>query len=280
MAQRLCESHRTALVTGASSGLGEAFADMLAGEGVQVWATARRRDRLVSLLARHPGRIFPVILDLADGPAAETAFRAAAAEAGGTFDLLVNNAGYGVFGEFAAVETAVWEAQLAAMLGTTLRLTHLAWRAWTARGRGTLVNVSSLAAEFPLPYLSGYNVVKAGLSALSESLMFESRGRDLIVIDFRPGDYRTDFNRAMRPAPLSPPPSAGLAAVWKTLEANLQGAPAPARAAADLRRALARRRSGIVRSGSLFQARFAPLAARCCPPAALRAVMARYFGSR
>jgi len=280
MAQRLCESHRTALVTGASSGLGEAFAGMLAAEGVQVWATARRRDRLTGLLTRHPGRIFPVILDLADGPAAEAAFRGAAAEAGGMFDLLVNNAGYGVFGEFGGVEASVWQAQLSAMLGTTLRLSHLAWRDWTARGRGTLVNVSSLAAEFPLPYLSGYNVAKAGLSALSESLMFESRGRDLIVIDFRPGDYRTAFNRAMQTPSFSPAPGGALAAVWKTLEANLQGAPPPERAAADLRRALARRRSGIVRSGSFFQARLAPLAARLCPPALLRAVTARYFGSR
>jgi uncharacterized protein len=282
MGSLLSARHHTALVTGASSGLGEAFADMLAREGVRVWASARSPDRLAGLVARHPGRIFPVVLDLANGPAAEAAFRRAAAEADGMFDLLINNAGYGVFGDFGSVDSAVWEAQLSAMLGTTVRLTHAAWRAWNARGRGTLVNVSSLAAEFPLPFLSGYNMAKAGLSAFSESLMFESRGRDVIVIDFRPGDYRTAFNRAMHPisSPASAPLPGGLAAAWSALEANLQGAALPERAADDLRRALRRPRSGVVRSGSFFQTKIAPLWARLVPASVLRSASARYFGSR
>jgi len=96
MGSRLSARHRTALVTGASSGLGEAFAEMLATEGVQVWVSARQPERLDSLRARYPGRIIPVVLDLADGPGAEAAFGRAAAQAGGMFDLLVNNAGYGL----------------------------------------------------------------------------------------------------------------------------------------------------------------------------------------
>ena len=152
MARRLCESHRTALVTGASSGLGRAFADMLAAEGVRVWGTARGATGWRALGAPSgpdlPGRSWT----WRTRPAAEAAFRAAAAEAGGAFDLVVNNAGYGVFGEFAAVETAVWEAQLAAMLGATLRLTHAGLAGMRPHGAaGLLVNVSSLAAEFPLP---------------------------------------------------------------------------------------------------------------------------------
>jgi len=280
MGSRLSARYRTALVTGASSGLGAAFADMLAAEGVEVWASARQPERLAALGARHPGRIHPVVLDLADGPAAVAAVQRAAGEAGAGFDLLINNAGYGIFGEFGAIEGAAWEGQLAAMLGTTLRLTQVAWRVWTARGRGTLVNVSSLAAEFPLPYMSGYNVAKAGLSALSESLMFESRGTGIIVIDFRPGDYRTGFNRAMQTTPPLAPLPGGMAAAWDALEANLQGAPAPERAAADLRRALRRPRTGVVRSGSLFQTALAPLWARLVPVSWLRAASARYFGSR
>jgi short-subunit dehydrogenase len=277
---RVAELYPTAFVSGASSGLGRAFAEMLLAEGVRVWGTSREASRLAPLA--RAGAFVPVALDLAAPAAAEAAWRRAAAEAGGAFDLVINNAGYGVFGDFAEVEAALWVAQLDAMLGTTLRLAHAAYGAMRARGRGCLVNVSSLAAEFPLPYMSGYNVAKAGLSALSESLVFESRGTPVIVLDFRPGDYRTAFNQAMRPAVSSPNGLPAAAApserVWRRLEANLQAGPAPERAAADLRRALLDRRRGPVRSGSFFQARLAPLLARAIPAAVLRGVLARYYG--
>jgi len=274
MSRRLSDLHRTAFVTGAASGLGRAFADMLAGEGVRVWGTSRDAARLARSEA-----FTPVVLDLADPDGAERAFLAAAAEAGGAFDLVINNAGYGVFGEFGTVDFSVWQAQWQAMATGTFRLAHTAWRQMLARERGCLVNVSSLAAEFPLPLMAGYNAAKSGLSALSESLIFESRGRAVTVIDFRPGDYRTDFNRAMQTS--SPPASGTRAArVWSRLEANLASSPPPAGAAADLRRALWRRRSGVVRSGSFFQARLGPLAARVLPASWLRAILARYFGGR
>jgi short-subunit dehydrogenase len=165
------------------------------------------------------------------------------------------------------------------MLVSTLRVAHAAWRTMIERDRGSLVNISSLAAEFPLPYMSGYNVCKSGLSAFSESLAFESRGSAVKVIDFRPGDYRTAFNDHMTTAPASPLASPRLAAAWRVLESNLAAAPGPERAAADLRLALLRGSSGIVRSGSFFQARLAPLLARAAPSAAVRAATARYFGS-
>jgi uncharacterized protein len=99
------------------------------------------------------------------------------------------------------------------------------------------------------------------------------------VIDFRPGDYRTAFNKAMHTH--SPTTGASRTAhAWRAVEANLNGAPPPARAAADLRRALLRRRSGVVRSGSFFQARLAPLLARLVPAPLARAAAARYFSSR
>jgi hypothetical protein len=105
-------------------------------------------------------------------------------------------------------------------------------------------------------------------------LLFESRGTAVRIIDFRPGDYRTAFNQAMQ----LPTPSAPTARVWRVLDAMLQAAPPPAEAAANLRRALEAERRGIVRSGSFFQARVAPLAARALPAAWMRAVSARYFG--
>jgi short-subunit dehydrogenase len=274
--KHVAELYRTAFVTGAGSGLGRAFAEMLMTEGVRVWGSSRALGRLADLAAAFPRLFQPVALDLADGAAAEAAFLRAAEEAGGAFDLVINNAGYGLFGEFGATPCAAWQAQLDAMLGATLRLTHAAYRAMGTRQGGCLVNVSSIAAEFPLPFMAGYNIAKAGLSALSESLIFETRGTPIKVVDFRPGDYRTDFNNAMRS--VSPSLSSPrLQAAERVLEAHLRAGPPPARAAADLRRALLGGRTGIVRSGSFFQATAAPFLARLAPSAVVRAVHARYF---
>jgi short-subunit dehydrogenase len=247
---------------------------MLLGDGVQVWGSSRDPARLADLSAAHPDSFHPVVLDLADADGAVHAFNVASAAAGGGFDFVVNNAGYGVFGEFAATETAVWRQQLDGMLGTVLAVSHAAYSSMQVRNRGCLVHVSSIAAEFPLPYMSGYNVAKAGLSALSESLMFESRGSGVTVIDFRPGDYRTNFNRAMQ----KDSNNEATRRAWDALEAGFAAAPAPEAAALDLRRALLANRSGSVRSGSFFQARMAPFLARIAPASWVRWATSRYYG--
>lgn len=279
MPARLAERYPTAFVTGASAGLGRAFVEMLLAEGVRVWGTSRDVARLTDLATRYPALFTPVALDLGDPAAGETALARSARAAGGAFDLVINNAGYGVFGDFAATEFAVWQRQCDAMIAATLRIAHGSLRGMRARGRGCLVNVASLAAEFPLPFMSGYNVAKAALSAFSESLIVETAGTGITVIDFRPGDFRTDFNQAMQTvSPAATAPDGRAPRAWRALEAHLHAAPPPARAAADLRRALQRGRSGTVRSGTWFQARLAPLFARVVPASWRRAVAARYFG--
>jgi short-subunit dehydrogenase len=261
---------RCAFLTGASTGLGRAFADMLLAEGYEVWGSARDVRRLPVQAGFHP-----VMLELGDGAGTERVFLAAEAEAGG-FDLVINNAGFGVFGGFAETDFAVWQRQLEVMLVNTARLAHAAIRVMRPRGRGVLVNISSLAAEFPLPYQSAYNMVKSGLSALSESLMLETAGTGLVVIDFRPGDYRTDFEGAVqRPAALSDPRQQR---AWSAFRGLMEAGPAPAHAAAALRRALRRNRSGTVRTGRFFQAVVGPLLVRLAPLALRRRGLARYFG--
>jgi short-subunit dehydrogenase len=267
--------YRTAFVTGASAGLGQGFVRMLLAEGVKVWGTARETDRLAEF-AGQSGFV-AVALDLSQPEHAAAAFSRADEEAGG-FDVVINNAGYGVFGPFDVTDFHVWQSQVDALLTTTARIAHLALRSMRARGRGSLVNVASLATEFPLPYMAGYNMAKAGLSALSESLMVETAGTGVTVLDFRPGDYRTGFNHTMQSHSIDPVRDPRLARAWKALEANLSSSPEPERAAVDLRRALLRRQSGVVRSGSWFQAWLAPLLARLAPLALKRTVMARYYG--
>jgi len=265
----LGEHYRAAFVTGASTGLGRAFADMLLADGVEVWGTARDAARLPP----RP-RFHAVALDLADGAAAERIFREAEAAAGG-FDLVINNAGFGVFGDFAATDFATWQRQLEAMLVNTARLAHAALRGMLARRRGALVNVASLAAEFPLPFQSAYNMAKSGLAALSESLMTEVAGRGVVVIDLRPGDYRTDFDGAVRRDPAAFTPR--MARVWDAFAAMMRSGPPPAHAAASLRRALLARRSGTVRTGRFFQARLAPVLARLGSLGLRRRIQEHYF---
>jgi len=279
MSRSLAENYPHAFVTGASAGLGRAFTTMLLNEGVRVWGTARDGGRLANLATTHPAHFTPVILDLDDPVAAEAAFSRAANSAGGNFELVINNAGYGVFGIFHETDVAMWERQLSAMLTSTLRLTHLALRRMRERDRGCIVNVSSLAVEFPLPFMSGYNVAKAGLSALSESLIVETQGTPINVIDFRPGDFRTDFNQAMLTSSAANSALGGRAArAWQALKAHCEASPPASVAAADLRKALLRGRSGTVRSGSLFQARMASSFAPLLPASLRRSIAARYFG--
>jgi NAD(P)-dependent dehydrogenase (short-subunit alcohol dehydrogenase family) len=269
MPARVSDHYRTAFVTGASTGLGRAFAEMLLAEGVRVWGTSRDPARLAGLAGLEP-----VALDLRDGAAAEKIFRDADRAAGG-FDLVINNAGFGVFAEFTGAEFAVWEEQIAVMLLGPARLAHAALPGMAARGRGALVNISSLAAEFPLPFQGAYNVVKAGLSALSESLMLEVSGTSIVVLDVRPGDYGTDIKDSVRHPQKLPTPR--MRRAWAAFEKMMHAAPPPAEAAASLRRALLRRRSGTVRLGPAFQAKFAPFLARFGSLDLRRRVQARYF---
>ena len=276
-ADRVSTLHRTAFVTGASTGLGRAFAEMLLAEGVRVWGTSRDPARLQALTTAHAGNFRPVALDLREYAASLATFRAMDRDAGG-FDLVVNNAGYGAFGEFAAAEFAAWRGQLEVMLINTAALAHAALPGMLARRRGALVNISSLAAEFPLPFQPAYNMAKAGLTALSESLMIETAGTGVVVLDVRPGDYRTDFEGSVTRLPGSRSPRAARA--WKAFEAMMRSGPPPAHAAASLRRALLRNRSGTVRTGRFFQATLAPLLTRLSPLALSRRIQAGYFGLR
>ena len=269
----LSSLYRTAFVTGVSTGFGRAFVDMLLQEGVQVWGTSRRIERLSDL--EKTAGFTAVALDLRDGAAAERIFLAANQAAGG-FDIVINNAGYGAFGDFAATEFSVWQDQLEVMLVNTARLTHAAMRVLRDRATSAaLVNISSLAAEFPLPYQSAYNMAKAGLTALNESLLIETAGSKVIVLDVRPGDYRTDFEASvLRPNQNETP---AMQRTWSAFEQMMASGPTPAHAAAALQRALRRQRSGTVRCGRFFQAVVAPFIARFGSLRLKRRIQARYF---
>ena len=138
------------------------------------------------------------------------------------------------------------------------------------------MNISSLAAEFPLPFQSAYNICKAGLSALNESLMIETTETQIVILDVRPGDYRTDFEGSVRRWPETESPA--MARAWATFGRLMLSGPPPEHTARKLRCALMRRRSGTVRCGRFFQTVVAPFLARLAPLVLRRRVQARYFG--
>ena len=147
--QRLSETYRSAFVTGVSSGLGRAFADMLLAEGVQVWGTSRDESRLKDL-SPVPG-FNAVVMDLDSAAEAEAVFAKAAEQAGGCFDLVIMNAGYGVFAPFASVHFSVWQRQLEAMLITHSRLSHAALVRLLPRKRGCVFMSPPWLRNFRFP---------------------------------------------------------------------------------------------------------------------------------
>lgn len=251
------------LVTGASSGLGRELARTARAEGLRAYATSRDPARLPA-----GEGLVPLGLDLSTPGAAERFLEEAPWERPPA--LLVNNAGYGVFGGFASLPAEEWRRQVEVLLHGSALLA----RSFLAAG-SSVVNVSSLAVDFPLPYFHAYNAAKAGLSGLSRSLALEypGGGGRPFVLDLRPGDYRTAFQEAAGRVA-----EGGPEALWERIEGHLRAGADPATLWPPLRRALLRGRSTTLRVGRPFQARLAPLGARLLPEAWMRALHRRYYG--
>jgi uncharacterized protein len=189
-----------ALVTGASAGIGEEFARQLAARGHDLVLVARDRARLEALaegLADERGAHAEVLpADLTDGA------QLAAVEARArTVDTLINNAGYGTFGNFYELDLAVEirEAQLNVL--ALMRLTHAAAGAMASRGKGAILNVSSLAGFQPGPMNATYSATKAFVTSFTEAVHEEMKGTGVSVSVLCPGFTHTQFQeRANAPA--------------------------------------------------------------------------------
>ncbi|WP_423821599.1 SDR family NAD(P)-dependent oxidoreductase [Salinisphaera sp. SPP-AMP-43] len=181
---------RRALVTGASSGVGEAVARQLIAAGAQVVIAARRSDRLAAL-ADEIGAV-PITMDLATAEACQRLIAEAAAALGG-LDILVNNAGLHHRGDFADQSAE----HLAAMVDVNLRAPIVLSRAalpWLeATPSAAIVNVGSVAGRMPVPGSATYSATKAGLRTLSYALAEEWRGRGVNISVVSPGPIATEF---------------------------------------------------------------------------------------
>ena len=199
-------SGTVALVTGASSGIGEATARMLAERGAAVGMAARRTERLQALgaeIAEAGGTALPVELDVGDRGAAEAAVSRTVEELG-RLDVLVNNAGVMLLGPMLEAPVEEWQQMvevnlLGLMYMSKAAIPHLLEAAAGDRGVADLVNISSVAGRIARRNSGVYNATKFGVGAFSESLRQEVTGRDVRVSLVEPGAVATELQSHNRP---------------------------------------------------------------------------------
>ncbi|WP_405882007.1 SDR family oxidoreductase [Streptomyces sp. NBC_01136] len=187
---------RTALVTGASSGIGAAFARELAARRCDLVLVARRQSRLAELAEKlrseHGVSVDVVAVDLSL-PTAAAEVRRATDAMGRTVDILVNNAGFGTYGRYEEVDPARDHAQVAVNVSAVVDLTHAYLPGMVARGHGAIVNVSSAGSFQPMPYQAVYAASKAFVQSFSEALWAENRGRGIRVTACCPSATDTEY---------------------------------------------------------------------------------------
>ncbi len=194
---------RHVFITGASSGLGRGLALHYAREGATVHAAARRRPELESLAhdaagAGAPGRIVPVALDVADEEALVASLAAAEAAAGGALDLVIANAGISDPTSARRMDWRKVRRVLDVNVTAAAVTVAAALPAMVARGRGTVVGVSSLAAFRGFPGNAAYCASKAALHVFMESVRVDLRGTGVRAITVYPGFVKTEMTAKNR----------------------------------------------------------------------------------
>jgi len=189
-------SDQTALITGASSGIGEAFARQLAARQYDLLLVARRQERLTALATelheRHGIVVEPLVADLINPADVErVADRVAQTE---TLAMLINNAGFGTTGRFARIDVNRQLEMIQLHVMAPVRLTRAALPGMIARHRGTIINTASTIAFFPFPGNAVYSATKAFLLAFTKGLQVELTGSGVQVQALCPGFTYSGFH--------------------------------------------------------------------------------------
>jgi uncharacterized protein len=186
----------TALVTGASSGLGAAFADQLASRGANLVLVARSRDKLElaakELHAQYGVDVLAYDCDLSR-PGAGVALAEWLSDDGVRVDTLINNAGVGTHGDLVAQDPDALTAQVRLNVVAVVDLTRALLPQLLSSERGALVNIASTSAYQPTPSMSVYGASKAFVLSFTEALAYEHRHSGLRILAVSPGPMRTPF---------------------------------------------------------------------------------------
>ena len=187
------------LITGASSGIGEAFARRLAAEKHNLILVARSADKLRKLsdelAAGHGITARRIALDLADPGAANKLFDETERN-DWQVDWLINNAGFGSSGDFAKLELERELEMISLNVSTLVALTHLYLNSMRPRKSGTIINVSSAAGFQPIPFMATYAATKAFVSSFTEAIAEENRPYGIRILALCPGSTKTNFFKA------------------------------------------------------------------------------------
>jgi hypothetical protein len=188
---------KAVLITGASSGIGEALARRFARDDAKLILVARRADRLAALADQFrrggfAGQTAVIVADLVEEGACQRVV-ADALLAAGRVDVLINNAGIGEYGPFAAQDVAELERMMRLNMSALVQLTHLLLPDMIARRCGWIMNVASTAAFQPTPYMSVYGATKAFVLNFSLGLRQEVQPHGLNVTCVCPGPVKTEF---------------------------------------------------------------------------------------
>jgi short-subunit dehydrogenase len=189
-------SQGTALITGASSGIGAEFARQLAAEGLDPVLVARRADRLAALgedlSKRYSVRCQTIAVDLSQPDAPQRIFAETEGK-GLKIDWLVNNAGFGTNGVFVTLPLEREMEEINLNVGALVALTRLFLPGMVERRRGQIVNLGSVGSWVPTPYMATYSATKAFILSFSEALATELSGKGVGVLALCPGATKTEF---------------------------------------------------------------------------------------
>jgi len=182
----------TALITGASSGIGEQFARQLADRGYELVLVARRKERLVRLASALPTKAEVIARDLATEAGKLVGD---VGKKGIEVDLLINNAGFGLRGRFAELDAERQAEMVRVNCEAVVVLTSAFLPSMIERGRGGVITVASTAGLQPLPYEATYGATKAFATNLTEALHAELRGTGVKALSVNPGPVPTEWQQ-------------------------------------------------------------------------------------
>ncbi len=189
--------NQTVLITGASSGIGASFARALAARGSDLVLVARRRDRLDALAAEledaHGVTVTAITQDLGS-PSVGNELASAVAAAGLYLTGVINNAGFGTFGDFIEEDPDRLAQEIAVDVSAPVQVSSAFLPAMLQAGEGFLINVASMAAYTPTPRMAVYGAAKAFVLSFTESLWAETRASGVTVFALSPGATSTEFN--------------------------------------------------------------------------------------
>jgi NAD(P)-dependent dehydrogenase (short-subunit alcohol dehydrogenase family) len=185
---------KTILITGASSGIGRATANLFAERGWNVAATMRSPENAAAMPKEWPARenLFIVRLDVTNPESIRQAIGGTLARFG-TIEAVVNNAGYGLVGPFEASTREQIERQIGTNLIGVMNVVREILPYFRQQGGGVIANISSVGGRITFPLYSLYHATKWGLEGFSESLQFELRPHNIRVKIIEPGPIKTDF---------------------------------------------------------------------------------------